>query len=98
MMASAMVSGLQVLNGPRSRKRKFCMTPWPVAQAFCHSACNWYWYVSRACQSHLIFSQLFTNEQETTAQRHLIRINAHDVSLKCHQVLAACFNQRRSIY
>jgi hypothetical protein len=46
MMASAIVSGLQVLKGPRSRKRKFCMTPWPVAQAFCHSACNWYWYVS----------------------------------------------------
>jgi len=27
MMASAIVSGLHVLNGPRSRKRRFCMTP-----------------------------------------------------------------------
>ena len=59
MMASAMVSGLQVLKGPRSRKRKFCMTPCPVAQAFCHNACNWYWYVSTANQSHFSAVNIF---------------------------------------
>ena len=58
MMASAMVSGRHVLKGPRSRKRRFCMTPWPVAHAFCHSACSWYWYVSAKFQ-HKIQSIIF---------------------------------------
>ena len=63
MMASAMVSGRHVLNGPRSRKRRFCMTPWPVAQAFCHNACNWYWYVSVVVRRHRKVQRKPTNTQ-----------------------------------
>ena len=64
MMASAMVSGLQVLKGPRSRKRRFCMTPWPVAQAFCQSACNWYWYVSTSCRDMTRYKQHVRDQQK----------------------------------